>query len=114
MRQIVLSGSVKAFWINNKEVINTLKKLTSKAKSRFPEICEIWLFGSFAKNETTGLSDIDLLIVADTKIENPIERIKPYYFYFSDYLDIGIDIIVAKPEEKNLYSEILSSGLQLQ
>lgn len=113
MRQIVSSGSVKAFWVNNKDVINTLKIVAVQAKQKFPEIIEIWLFGSFAKGEATGISDIDIFIVAQTKIDNPLERIKPYYNYFSDCLKIAVDIIVAKPDEKKYHEEMLNDAILL-
>lgn len=113
MRQIVSSGSVKAFLINSNELINTVKQISAHAKIKFPEIKEIWLFGSLAKGEASGMSDIDILLIADINISNPIERIKPYYAFFADSLHIACDVIVICPEEKPFYTEILQGAVQL-
>ncbi len=114
MRQTVSSGSVKAIWINKEKLIERLKSACSDARKEFPEIKEIWLIGSLAKGEETGLSDIDLFIIANTKIKNPIERIKPYFNYFTDKLKMSIDIIVATPEEKSLFNRFLKEGLLIK
>ncbi len=111
MRQTASSGSVKAIWINKKDILEKLRNVSTEAIERFSEIKEIWLIGSLAKGEETGLSDIDLFIIADTKIETPVERIKPYFYYFSDKIGISIDIIVATPEEKRFFNQLLKEGL---
>lgn len=113
MRQIVSSGSVKAFLINNDEVISIAKKVSTEAKQKFPEIKEIWLFGSLAKGEASGLSDIDLLVVAETTISNPVDRVKTYYPFFADCLKIACDVIVITPKEKHLYTDLLNESILL-
>ncbi|MCX8123243.1 MAG: nucleotidyltransferase domain-containing protein [Spirochaetes bacterium] len=113
MRQIVSSDSVKVFSINSNEVINTVAQVSKKAKLNFPEIEEIWLFGSFAKGQATGLSDIDILVIADTAITNPIDRIKPYYVFFANCLHLACDVLVIRPEEKFMYSDMLKDAIQL-
>jgi len=104
---------VKAFSINQNDILHSVKQTSYKAKELFSEIEEIWLFGSCATGNSTGMSDVDILIVANYDIANPIERIKPYYFFFSDCLDIACDILVIKPEEKSLYGNILSTAVRL-
>ncbi len=113
MRQIVSSGSVKAFLINSNEVIKAAKQASLLAMTKFPEIKEIWLFGSVAKSEATGMSDIDILLIADTTIANPVDRVKMYYPFFADSLKIACDVIVICPEEKPLYTEMLQDAIQL-
>jgi len=113
MRQVISSGSVKAFSINQTEIIELIQNAAHKVKNEFPEIKEIWLFGSLATNTATGLSDIDVLIVADTKIQNPVERIKPYYMFLSNLLPIAIDILVTNPEEVNNFNEIVKYAIKI-
>ena len=99
MRQIISSGSVKAISLNREGVLRRLKEVAEEASRVFPSIVEVRLFGSLAKGEETGLSDADLLIVTESQNENPIERMKPYFSFFSDRVDIGIDMIVTTKHE---------------
>lgn len=56
----------------SEEIFKKLKKLSEEVKNKFN--AEVYLFGSFAKNEFTERSDIDLIIVGDFKGKMP-ERI---------------------------------------
>ena len=113
MRQIVSSGSVKGIWVNREEILKKLKKICEDALKEFSEIKEIWLFGSFAKGEETGLSDIDLFIVAENQALNPVERIRPYFILFAERIKMSIDIIVATPEEKEKFNSLLKESIRL-
>ncbi len=114
MRQMISSGSVKAFWIDRDKTIENLKQIAHDAMRVFPEIKEIYLVGSLARAEHTGLSDLDLAIVADGVGHlGPVERMKPYYEYFYDKIHIGFDIFVFTPEEKDSYIHILEGGVLL-
>lgn len=113
MRQVASSGSVKAIWIDREEIFKQLKKTCEEALREFSEIEEIRLFGSLAKGEETGLSDIDLFIVAKNQVLNPIERIRPYFSFFSERIKMGIDIIVATPKEKDKFKDLLKESIQL-
>ena len=108
MRQIISSGSVKAISLNREGVLRRLKEVAEEASRIFPSIVEVRLFGSLAKGEETGISDADLLIVIEGEKENPIERMKPYFSFFSDRLDIGIDMIVATKQEADSLKEALA------
>jgi len=113
MRQIISYGSVKTIYIDREKVLKELKKVAEEALKNFPEIKEIILFGSFAKGEQTGLSDLDIFIVAENQPLNPFERIKPYFNFFAEKLKIAIDIIVVTPEEKENFKEMLKDSLIL-
>ncbi len=102
MRQIILSNSVKAFYFNREVVLNKLKEISKEALNIFPEIIEIRLIGSFAKNEESGLSDIDLFIITKSEEKNPLERIKPYYMWFAEKIEISLDLIAATKQEPQL------------
>ncbi|MBC7365131.1 MAG: nucleotidyltransferase domain-containing protein [Candidatus Aminicenantes bacterium] len=99
MRQTASSGSVKAIWLNKNLLLEKLKNTAEEARKIFPEIIEIRLIGSLARNEETGLSDVDIFIISNTVETNPLERIKPYYYFFSERLKIALDVMVARPEE---------------
>ncbi|MGQ9723586.1 MAG: nucleotidyltransferase domain-containing protein [Candidatus Jordarchaeum sp.] len=104
---------MKAIWLNREEILKKLRKVSEDASKEFPEIHDIRLFGSLAKGEETGLSDIDIFIVAERQDPNPVERIKRYFSFFSDRLKIGIDIIVATPEEMENYRATLEGSILL-
>jgi predicted nucleotidyltransferase len=98
---------VKAISLDREGVIRRLKEIAEEASRVFPAIVEVRLFGSLAKGEETGISDADLLIVTEGEKENPVERMKPYFSFFSDRLDIGIDMIVATKQEVDSLKEVL-------
>jgi predicted nucleotidyltransferase len=108
MRQIISSGSVKAISLNREGVLRRLEEIAEEASRVFPAMVEVRLFGSLAKGEETGLSDVDLLIITEGGEENPVERMKPYFSFFSDRLDIGIDVIVVSRHETGGLKEILA------
>lgn len=113
MRQVVSSGSVKAIWLNREEILKKLREVSEEALMQFSEIQDIRLFGFLAKGEETGLSDIDIFIVAERQDPNPVERIKRYFSFFSDRLKIGIDIIVATPDEMENFRAMLEGSILL-
>jgi predicted nucleotidyltransferase len=98
---------VKAISLDREQVLRRLKEISEEASRAFPEIVEVRLFGSLAKGEETGLSDADLLIVTERGMEDPVERMKPYFRFFSERLDIGIDMIVATEREAGSIKETL-------
>jgi predicted nucleotidyltransferase len=74
MRQIESSGSVKAFYLDEEAVLQRLREVSEEAFAVFPELTEIRLFGSLAKGEHTGLSDVDILVVAEGAQRDPFRR----------------------------------------
>ena len=78
---------------HSKEIINRIKELVSEIKIKFP-VREVYLYGSFAKNEIHEGSDIDLLIIGDFK-ERFFERIGKIL----ELTDLPIEPIVYTPEE---------------
>lgn len=113
MRQIISSGSVKCISIDKESLLEKLRKISIEAIKRFPEIEDIRIFGSLAKNQETGLSDIDILIISTTKEIHPIERIKPYFNFFSEHLNIALDLFVARPDELDNFKNILKESFSL-
>lgn len=113
MRQVISSGSVKGFYLDREAVLKELKEISSEASRVFPAIKEIRIFGSLARETETGLSDLDIFILAESDERNPLERIRPYFKYFSDKLDIALDIIVATSDELRNFEEVLKGSILL-
>lgn len=113
MRQIVSSGSVKAISLNREGVIRKLTLLAEEASRAFPAIQEVRLYGSLAKGEESGLSDADLFILTEEEGEDPLERMKPYFNFFSDRAGLAIDLIVATKREAESLQEFLAGSRRL-
>ena len=69
------------------------KELALKLKGR---VKEAWVFGSFARGEQTEKSDLDLILVVDTR--------RPYFERILDFTDIQtgeneMDLLVYTPAE---------------
>jgi len=113
MRQITSSGSVKAIWLDKEKILERLRDVSIEALNRFPEIKEVRVFGSVAKGEETGLSDVDIFILIENEQKDTLERMKPYFSFFSDRLDIAIDMIVATKDEVDNLKDILKESILL-
>ena len=75
-----------------------LRETAQQVRAAQPEVAEIRLFGSLARGDATGVSDIDLLVVLDHSDENdPHRRILTYLPYFP--FDRGVDLLVLTQEE---------------
>lgn len=98
MRQIRSSGSVKAISLDRDEVLQRLREMAREALEVFPEVQEVRLMGSLADGSHTGTSDIDLLLLLDRAPERPLEQMKPYFYFFSERLNIGLDILLSGPQ----------------
>lgn len=94
MRQIRSFGSVKAIFLHRDELIRRLREVASEALAVFPEISEIRLIGSLANGTHTGTSDVDLIIFLTQLSDSPLEQLRPYFFFFSNRIDIGVDIFL--------------------
>lgn len=113
MRQVKSCGSVKAIWLNRAELLEKLQQAANQALIAFPEIIEIRLFGSLARGEQTGLSDADIFILTTRDEPNPIERMRPYFYFFSERLGLVVDVIAATPQESKDLQEIIQDSLIL-
>jgi len=98
MRRISSSGSVKAISLDRDEAIRRLREVVREALSPFPKVREIRLIDSLATGTHTGISDADLLFLLDKTPEHPLEQMRPYFYFFSRRLDIGLDILLASPK----------------
>lgn len=100
MRRMVSSGSVKAFLIDRDRLLERLRSIAKELRESFKYVKDIYLFGSLAKGEERGLSDVDLLIAVEAL---PKERFwdifNELYTFVWERLPIAFDIIIT-PEER--------------
>ncbi len=113
MRQILSSGSVKAFFLNRPELLSTLKEVARDAGAAFPSIEDILLFGSLSRGEESGRGDDDLCIIAAPLPDHPIERLKLFYGFLTERLSIALDLLVLSPKEKEAHEKYLKGALIL-
>ena len=84
---------------------SALEEIVERIAERFnPE--KIILFGSYARDEATEQSDVDLLVVADTDLL-PRERYPAVRRLLADY-PAGFDIIVKTPEEYRCWRNVVN------
>ena len=112
MRRIISSGSVKAIFLDQDELLRRLREVAVEALEAFPELQEVRLIGSLAAGTATGTSDVDLLLRVKEVSGNPLEALKPYFFFFSRRLEISLDLLLIGPEsppglEKEWMEEIV-------
>jgi len=98
MRQESFSGSVRIISVRRDEVLARLREVAGQIRAAQPEVKEIRVFGSIARGDQTGLSDVDVLVVLwGHDGDDPLERIRAFYPYFD--LPIGVDLLVYTEEE---------------
>ena len=113
MRRIRSSGSVSVISLDRDEVIRRLREVAGQALAVFPELREVRLIGSLAEGTHTGTSDVDLLLLLDRAPERPLEEMRPYFYFFSERLNIGLDILLAGPTPPDRVRESLRQSVFL-
>lgn len=87
------SGSVKIISINRDELLSRLRDVARRIYAEHPEVLSVRVFGSVARGDCVGTSDVDVLIVQKGDVGgNPLERARRFYPYFD--LPIGVDLLV--------------------
>ena len=81
--------------LSSAEIINFLKENKSFIKDRF-HCTEIGLFGSFARNEQTDESDIDILVVFEPNTQNLYDLEKDLKNYLKEQFGREVDICAKK------------------
>jgi predicted nucleotidyltransferase len=90
--------------LDRDETIRRLKEVAAAALVTFPQLYEVRLIGSLATGVHTGTSDVDILLRVHERSGNPIDEMKPYFFFFSQRLEIGIDLL--------LFDKTLPEGME--
>ncbi len=114
------SNSVKARYLDREAVLTKISEIAQKIKYDNPSVEKVLLFGSIAKNEHTGRSDIDILIITRDAGNDSIKRPLKYYHYFNE-IPIPVELIVYHPseiealiKEKNSFIiDIINHGLEV-
>jgi predicted nucleotidyltransferase len=91
------SSSAEVRFIDRDQVIRDLRQAASKARSRYPEIKKVFLFGSLVDGTWTADSDADLIIVVDRDFENFFDSCR--YQIYAD--SIPVDSLVYSETEFN-------------
>ncbi|WP_237741247.1 nucleotidyltransferase family protein [Geminocystis herdmanii] len=94
--------------INRESLINFIKQNLSTIKSYGVSSitkwrCAIAIFGSFARDECTINSDVDLLVEFEDKVT--FDRYMDLKFFFEDNLGLSVDLVT----KKMLKSQIINN-----
>lgn len=85
--------SVKIISINRNKLLSRLRDIARRIYAEHPKVVSVRVFGSVARGDHVGASDVDVLIVLDVDVlDDPIERARLFYPYFD--LPIGVDLLV--------------------
>jgi predicted nucleotidyltransferase len=87
------SSSVKLISLDRNRLLAELRQIAGRIFADHPEVAEIRLFGSLARGDHLGTSDVDVLILLHHTAEpDPVRRILAFLPYFN--LDRGSDLLV--------------------
>ncbi len=93
MLQIRSSGSVRTISLDRSEVLRALGVIAATIRGAHPEVASIRLFGSMARGDQVGTSDVDVLIVLrDNDPLDPLEGSRAFYRYFN--IPVPVDLLV--------------------
>ncbi len=87
------------------KIISKLKELKPDLEKDY-DITELGVFGSFARNEQTEKSDIDILI--DYKKGTSILKLGGLQYMLSELFNIKVDLVMKKSLKKQIGKQILS------
>ncbi len=85
-----------------KEITKALQTKKKNLTARYP-IQSIGIFGSFARNEQTALSDVDLVVEFNDKIGS---RFIDLANELEDYLGVKVDLVSRKGIKPNYFESI--------
>lgn len=94
-----LSDSVKIISIDRPTIMAALRDIARRMCAEHAEVKSVRLFGSIARGDQVGMSDVDILMVLDDSAiaREPLERIRLFYHYFD--LPMGVDLLVYPESE---------------
>lgn len=92
------SSSVTITSIDQNEVMVALSDIAKRLRADHDDVASVRVFGSIARGDHVGTSDIDVLIVlrSDGEIDH-LTQIRRFYPYFD--LPIGVDLLVYGQDE---------------
>ena len=97
--------------INNKKILPVLQDFTNEVKNIIGDRLEvIILYGSYARNEETNESDIDLIILindAEDNLKNYREKLSKVRLKISLEYDVVVSLILKSYDYYIQYNDIL-------
>lgn len=90
-------GSVRIISIDREALFHRLDEIAASMRKDFADIVQIVVFGSLARGDATGRSDLDVLVVLSGSEQDPLRRILAFRKYFD--LRIPVDILVYTKKE---------------
>lgn len=90
-------GSVKLISIDREELFRVLNETAIRIKEENSELIDIRLFGSIAKKEDTGKSDVDIIIIVADSSEDIFHRSLKFRRYFD--IQVPVDVLVYTESE---------------
>ena len=91
-------NSAEIRFIDREQVIRDLRRAVAEARSRYPEIRKVFLFGSLVNGTWTADSDADLIVVVGKNFADFFESCR--YQIYTD--SIPVDSLVYSETEFNL------------
>ncbi len=89
------SGSARAVSLNRDELLKSLKELGEILKRDLPWVREVMVFGSLAKGEERGTSDVDILVlVEEISKEKFWEVYSKVFDRVADTIPLSFDLVV--------------------
>jgi uncharacterized protein len=87
------SDSVRKISLDRTELLRALAAIAAAIRADHPEVASVRLFGSVARGDHTGTSDLDIVVVlrGDPHFD-PLELARSFYRYFT--LPVPVDILV--------------------
>ena len=98
MLQLRSFGSVKTIFVDREKVILALRAIAERVCKLHPEVCSIRVFGSIARGDQVGTSDVDVLVVLrGGERGDPLEWVRAFYPYFD--LPMPVDLLVYNEDQ---------------
>lgn len=111
--------SARALSIDRSKLFERLEQIVAALKSRHAEVVAVYVFGSHARQEATGRSDLDVLVVLSASSEDRLQRILRFRKFFD--LEIPVDLLVyteaeieqALAEQNSFIARVLKEAVRL-
>lgn len=87
------SDSVRTISIDREALLSALREIAGQIYTDHPAVKSVRVFGSVARGDQVGTSDVDVLIILPG--DEPVfllEQIRRFYPYFD--LPVGVDLLV--------------------
>src|SRR6266511_4369520 len=95
-------NSAEVRFIDRDEVIRDLREAVAKARSRYPEITKVYLFGSLVTGSWTAESDADLIVVVRKDFRDFFESCR--YQIYADSIPVD-SLVYSELEFKRLVAD---------